>query len=68
MSRRPTSDPRRNILTAQHVARALQIGQREGIDPALFFMETVGVPRQVAVRVLASPKYIRAGERRTRVD
>jgi hypothetical protein len=68
MSRRPISDPRRNVLTAQHVDHALQIVKREGIDPALIFMETVGVPRQVAVRVLASPIFVRAGERRTRVD
>ena len=68
MSRRPSSDPRRNILTAQHVAHALQIVQREGINPALFFMEAVGVPRQVAVRVLASPVFVRAGERRAKVD
>lgn len=68
MSRRPISDPRRNTLTAQHVDHALQIVQREGIDLALFFMETVGVPRQVAVRVLASPKFIRSGERRAKFD
>ena len=68
MSRRPITDPRRNISTARHVDHALQIVQREGIGPALSFMETVGVPRQVATRVLASPEFIRAGDRRTRLE
>ena len=66
MSRRPLNDPRRNTLTAQHIDHALRIVQREDVGTALSFMETVKVPRQVAVRVLASPRFIRCGERRAR--
>ena len=52
---------------AAQIERALQIARREGVGPALAFMEEVGVSRQIALRVLASPTHIRSQERRGRL-
>lgn len=65
MSRRPATDPRNDVSTAEQVEQALHIVKREGVGPALAFMETAGVPHLIAVRVLASPIYIRSRERRS---
>lgn len=64
MARRPNKDPRSNTSTPEHVEHGLQIAKHEGVGPALAVMQETGVPRQVAVRVLASPSYIRSKERR----
>lgn len=64
MSRRPATDQRIDTPTARQIERALYIAMREGVGPALAFMEEVGVSRHVALRVLASPAYIRSQERR----
>jgi hypothetical protein len=63
-SRRPETDQRNDVPTAHQIERALNIVKREGVGPALAFMEEVGVSRQIALRVLASPDHIRAQKRR----
>lgn len=64
MSRRPETDQRNDTPTAEQIERALHIARREGVGPALAFMEEAGVSRRVALRVLASPHHIRLQERR----
>lgn len=64
MSRRPDTDQRNDTPTAEQVESALKLAKREGIGPALAFMEEVGVPRCIALRVLASPAHVRSKERR----
>ena len=64
MSRRPDTDQRNDTPTAEQIERALGIAKREGVGPALAFMEESGVSRCVALRVLASPDHIRLQERR----
>lgn len=68
MSRRPATDPRNNMPTSEHIERALQIVKREGVGPALAYMEEADVDRQTALRVLASPTHIRLTERRGRPE
>lgn len=68
MPRQSTKDPRRNTSMAKYIDEALQLVNYEGMGQALTFMETVGVPRQVAVRVLGSPVYSRSKERRARMN
>ena len=64
MSRRPETDQRTDTPTAEQIERALHIASREGVGPALAFMEESGVLRQTALRVLASPNHFRVQERR----
>jgi hypothetical protein len=64
MSRRPETDQRNDTPTAEQIERALHIVKREGVGPALAFMEEVGVSRHIALRVLASPAHVRSQERR----
>ena len=65
MSRRPETDQRNDAPTAEQIERALHIAKREGVGPALTFMEEVGVARHIALRVLASPDHFRSQERRS---
>lgn len=64
MSRRPETDQRTDTPTAEQIERGLHIAKREGVGPALAFMEESGVSRQIALRVLASPNHFRLQERR----
>lgn len=43
--------------TAQCVDRGVKVSMADGVTPALEFMLKCGVPRQVAVRVLAGPRF-----------
>lgn len=61
MIEQASHDTRTDSATALLVERGLTLCARQGVDPALRFMETVGVPRAVALRVLCSPKYVRHG-------
>jgi hypothetical protein len=58
------NDARTDLTTARRVDEALNLSMQQGIDPALRFMEQVGVPRAVALRVLCSPEHFRKQDRR----
>lgn len=58
------NDARTDFVTAGQVDEGLKLCTRYGIHPALLFMEQVGVPRQVALRVLCSPEHFRQRDRR----
>lgn len=58
------NDARTDLMTARRVDEALNLSMQQGIDPALRFMEQVGVPRAVALRVLCSPEHFRKQDRR----
>ena len=45
--------------TAQCVETGVQVSLADGVTEALEFMLESGVPRQVAVRVLSAPRFIR---------
>ena len=66
MSRRDSSDPRQDRSLSCVVDAGLRIVQAEGVGPAIDFMENHGVPRPIIFRVLASPRHVRARERRCR--
>ena len=57
-------DARRDLVTAGQVDEGLKLCARYGVHPALLFMEQVGVPRTVALRVLCSPHHFRQRARR----
>jgi hypothetical protein len=59
-----TTDPRANAYLAARVDDALKMLQTDGMSPALEFMQLVGVPRTVALRVLCSPAQQRTRDRR----
>ena len=59
-----TADPRADSYTAARVNDALGILRKDGMHPALEFMQLVGVPRRVALRVLSSPNQQRREDRR----
>jgi hypothetical protein len=59
-----TTDPRANAYLAARVDDALKMLQTDGMSPALEFMQLVGVPRMVALRVLCSPAQQRTRDRR----
>jgi hypothetical protein len=59
-----TDDPRHDAQLSEQVEHALHIVQTDGIGPALDFMQSAGVPRPTALRVLCSPAHFRQGERR----
>jgi hypothetical protein len=58
------NDARTDVVTAGQVNEGLKLCARYGIHPALLFMEQVGVPRTVALRVLCSPDHFRQRDRR----
>jgi hypothetical protein len=58
------TDPRANAYLAARVDDALKMLQTDGMSPALEFMQLVGVPRTVALRVLCSPAQQRRRDRR----
>ena len=58
------SDPRANAYLAARVDDALKMLKTDGMSPALEFMQLVGVPRTVALRVLCSPTQQRSHDRR----
>ncbi|QOL50125.1 hypothetical protein [Massilia litorea] len=58
------SDPRANAYLAARVDDALKMLKTDGMSPALEFMQLVGVPRTVALRVLCSPAQQRSRDRR----
>jgi hypothetical protein len=64
MARSGNSDPRENAYLAARVDDALKMLKTDGMSPALEFMQLVGVPRMVALRVLCSPAQQRARDRR----
>lgn len=58
------NDARTDKVTAGQVDEGLKLCARYGVHPALLFMEQVGVPRPVALRVLCSPEHYRQRDRR----
>jgi len=64
MAEQSRNDARTDLTTASQVDEGLKLSARYGIHPALLFMEQVGVPRQVALRVLCSPQHFRQRDRR----
>ncbi|THC43192.1 hypothetical protein [Massilia sp. Mn16-1_5] len=64
MSGSAQSDPRANAYLAARVEDALKMLRTDGMSPALEFMQLVGVPRTVALRVLCSPSQQRTRDRR----
>lgn len=64
MAEQSRNDARTDLTTANQVDEGLKLSSRYGIHPALLFMEQVGVPRQVALRVLCSPEHFRQRDRR----
>ena len=64
MSGSAQSDPRANAYLAARVDDALKMLRTDGMSPALEFMQLVGVPRTVALRVLSSPSQQRTRDRR----
>ncbi|MFN3788552.1 hypothetical protein [Massilia sp.] len=65
MAEQSRNDARTDAVTAGRVDEGLKLCERYGIHPALLFMEQVGVPRPVALRVLCSPHHFRQRDRRT---
>ena len=57
-------DPRTNAYLVARVDDALKLLKTDGLSPALEFMQLVGVPRTVALRVLCSPAQQRTRDRR----
>ena len=64
MSGSANADPRANAYLAARVDDALRLLSTDGLSPALEFMQLVGVPRKVALRVLCSPAQQRSHDRR----
>ncbi|OON63601.1 hypothetical protein B0920_09635 [Massilia sp. KIM] len=64
MSEQSRNDARSDVSTAGRVEQGLAVCARHGLDPALTYMEQAGVPRDVALRVLCSPRYYRQADRR----
>lgn len=58
------TDPRTDRTTAGIVDTGLHICSRQGLNPALEFLQQAGVPRPLALRVLCSPEHFRKRERR----
>jgi len=52
-------EQRHEIAIAEAVELALEIASKEGIGPAIDFMFSHGVSRQVALRVLSAPEFHR---------
>jgi hypothetical protein len=64
MAEQSKDDARTDVTTAHFVEEGLKLCGRYGLHPALLFMEEVGVPRPVALRVLCSPNHYRKQDRR----
>lgn len=64
MTEHGSNDARIDRATASKVNEGLLVCMQHGVNPAIFFMEQVGVPRHVALRVLCSPHHFRLRERR----
>jgi len=64
MAEQSKDDARTDVTTANFVDEGLKLCNRYGLHPALLFMEQVGVPRPVALRVLCSPDHFRKRDRR----
>lgn len=64
MAEQTRNDARTDVVTANQVDEGLKLCARYGVHPALLFMEQVGVPRTVALRVLCSPEHYRQRDRR----
>lgn len=64
MAEQSKDDARSDVTTADFVEEGLKLCSRYGLHPALLFMEQVGVPRPVALRVLCSPNHYRKQDRR----
>ena len=64
MSGSKNADPRANPTMAAHVDEALRIWRTDGVYPAFEFMQLVGVPKPVAMRLLCSPGQHRKADRR----
>lgn len=64
MGRRDSNDPRHDARLSDNVEQALKIVRADGVGPALDFMQSAGVPRPIALRVLCSPQHYRMAERR----
>jgi hypothetical protein len=60
-----SNDARTDFVTAGRVDEGLKLSAHYGIHPALLFMEQMGVPRTVALRVLCSPDHYRQRDRRS---
>jgi hypothetical protein len=58
------NDARINQQVALKVEEGLRLSHRQGIHPAIIYMEQAGVPRVVVLRVLCSPKFLRQRDRR----
>lgn len=58
------NDIRIDTETARQVDAGIRLCSEQGLHPALQFLEEGGVPRSVALRVLASPDHFRQQERR----
>ena len=58
------NDARTNQQLAMKVEEGLNISLGQGIHPAIVYMEQVGVPRVVLLRVLCSPQFLRQRDRR----
>lgn len=50
---------RQDGVTEEKVEAGVQLATRDGVNPALDFMERAGVPRRVALRVLCGPRFKR---------
>lgn len=68
MGRRDSTDPRSDAQLSRNVEHALKIVGTDGVGPALDFMQSAGVPRSTALRVLCSPQHYRKSERRRGAD
>jgi len=64
MAEQNRDDARTDVTTAGFVDEGLKLCKRYGLHPAMLFMEEVGVPRPVALRVLCSPDHYRLRDRR----
>ncbi len=64
MVEQSTKDARTDVTTASFVDEGVMLCRRYGLHPALQFMEKVGVPRAIALRVLCSPDHYRQRDRR----
>jgi len=64
MAEQNRDDARTDVTTAGFVEEGLKLCKRYGLHPAMLFMEQVGVPRPVALRVLCSPDHYRQRDRR----
>lgn len=64
MTEQSKNDARADRATAKSVDEGLQICSKQGLDPALRFLEKAGVPMSVVLRALCSPQHFRKQERR----